>query len=344
MGPHRPRDGHRRRELVSSPRPGGVISWSIAAWLFAVNRTFLAAYFRKETTPIKALFTRDGLAIGENMIEVLRWGLWMSPIIKSFLRPMGEPTWYNQDGAIRTLIAIFRDATLTPEAFRAWSLQVFVALLAYDAVRILIWLDHMGLRVATLVNLSFLGMDKLERRLARFLAPAATARCIPEAVKRFATWGPLLIPYYIPVGGLGLRLERGRGDPRPRAAGIFASFAALPVSGTAVCSRPAPSSRARPYSRRPPAGAGSGHRPATNLSLSNSEYYVVLREDGEIVSQARNAATTSAGDPTTTSTPPDERCSWSTPAEPGVGPLLAGDRQLSGGSLCRPGSSGTSIA
>ena len=92
------------------------------------------------------------------------------------------------------------------------------ALLAYDAVRILIWLDHMGLRVATLVNLSFLGMDKLEQRLARFLAPAATARCIPEGVKRFTTWAPLLIPFYIPRGqGLGLRLEPGRGDPKPRA-------------------------------------------------------------------------------------------------------------------------------
>ena len=55
-------------------------------------------------------------------------------------------------------------------------------------MRVLIWLDHMGLRVATLVNLSFLGMDKLDERLARFLGPAATAECIPEAVKRFATW------------------------------------------------------------------------------------------------------------------------------------------------------------
>src|SRR5437763_8970883 len=58
----------------------------------------------------------------------------------------------------------------------------------------------MGLRVATLVNLSFLGMDRLDRRLSRFLAPAATARFIPEAVKRFATWAPLLIPFYIPRG------------------------------------------------------------------------------------------------------------------------------------------------
>src|SRR3954468_6905800 len=159
----------------------------------------MTAYFRKETAPIRALFTRDGLTqLTQNMIEVLRWGLWMSPIINSFLRPMGEPTWYNQDGLIRSVVAIFQDATMSPDAFRAWSLLVFIHLLAYDAVRILIWLDHMGLRVATLVNLSFLGMDRLDSRLARFLAPAATARCIPEGVKRFTTWAPLLIPYYIP--------------------------------------------------------------------------------------------------------------------------------------------------
>src|SRR5205085_6881155 len=96
---------------------------------------------------------------------------------------------------------IFENATASPDQFRAWSLQVFVALLAYDVVRIAIWLDHMGLRVATLVNLSFLGMDRLDQRLARFLSPAATARCIPEAVKRFTTWAPLLIPYYIPPEG-----------------------------------------------------------------------------------------------------------------------------------------------
>src|SRR3954468_25048797 len=161
----------------------------------------MTAYFRKETAPIRALFTRDGLTqLTQNMIEVLRWGLWMSPIINSFLRPMGDPTWYNQDGAIRTVVAIFHDLTSSPAEFRAWSLGVFISLLAFDAVRILIWLDHMGLRVATLVNLSFLGMDRLDRRLSRFLAPAATARCIPEAVKRFTTWAPLLIPFYIPQG------------------------------------------------------------------------------------------------------------------------------------------------
>src|SRR3954451_11714888 len=140
------------------------------------------------------------IGLTENMIKVLRWGLWMSPIIKSFLRPMGDPTWYNQDGAIRTLLAVYHDATMTPDAFRAWSLQGFIYLLAFDIIRILIWVDHMGLRVATLVNLSFLGMDRLDARLARVVAPASTARCIPEGVKRFTTWAPLLIPFYIPRG------------------------------------------------------------------------------------------------------------------------------------------------
>ena len=188
-------------KLLFDESLAGVISWAVPAWLFAINRTFLAAYFAGETGPIRSLVTPEGrAALGRNMIEVLRWGLWMSPIINSFLRPMGEPTWYNQDGAIRTLFAIGHDATESPAAFQSWSLGVFTALLAYDSLRVLIWLDHMGLRVATLVNLSFLGMDKLDEKLARFLSPSSTARCIPEGVKRFTTWAPLLIPFYIPRG------------------------------------------------------------------------------------------------------------------------------------------------
>jgi cyclic beta-1,2-glucan synthetase len=217
--------------LLFAEALAGVISWSIPAWMFAINRTFMAAYFRRESEPIRALFRRDGMVLlVQNMIEVLRWGLWMSPIIRSFLRPMADPTWYNQDGALRTVWAIFQDLTLTPEAFREWSLMVFIYLLAFDAVRILIWIDHMGLRVATLVNLSFLGMDRLDCRLARWLGPAATARCIPEAVKRFTTWAPLLIPFYIPRGAEWDRawaesqaIEQARGE-----GGLVALLAGLP--------------------------------------------------------------------------------------------------------------------
>ena len=212
----------------------GVISFSIPSWLFAINRTFMAAYFQKEAGPITSLATREGLVgLTQNMIQVLRWGLWMSPIINSFLRPMGEPTWYNQDGAIRTIIAIVQDLRLTHEAFGAWSLQVFIWLLAYDAVRILIWLDHFGLRVATLVNLSFLGMDKLEQRLARFLSPAATARCIPEGVKRFTTWMPLLIPFYIPRGkdwDYAWSQAEAIAKSRP-SGGLLTTIVEMPLSG-----------------------------------------------------------------------------------------------------------------
>ena len=265
----------------------GVISWSTASWLFAINRTFMRAYFWKDATPIRTLFTRDGLVqIGENVIQVLRWGLWMSPIINSFLRPMGEPTWYNQDGAIRTVIATFQDLTMSHEAFRAWSLLVFINLLAYDAVRILIWLDHMGLRVATLVNLSFLGMDKLEQRLARLLAPAATARCIPEGVKRFTTWGPLLIPFYIPRGqDWDQAWSTAEAIHSREPGGFLAALTALPLTGKLLCGAGAIAVLTAFFSTIRWLQARWGSPSPASLSLGHSEYEVMLREDGAIVSR-----------------------------------------------------------
>jgi len=267
----------------------GVISWSTASWLFAINRTFMRAYFWKDATPVRTLFTRDGLVqIGENMIQVLRWGLWMSPIINSFLRPMGEPTWYNHDGAIRTVIATFQDLTMSREVFRAWSLLVFIDVLAYDAVRILIWLDHMGLRVATLVNLSFLGMDKLEQWLARLLAPAATARCIPEGVKRFTTWGPLLIPFYIPRGKDWDQAWSTAEAIHSRVpGGLLATLSVLPLSGKLLFGAGAIAVLTALFStvRWLKARWGSQSPSPSSLSLEHSGYVVTLREDGEIVSR-----------------------------------------------------------
>ncbi len=180
----------------------GVIGWGVAAWLFAINRSFLTALFQRDTAPIRRMFSRQGVVeLTEGTIQVLRWGLWMAPIIFTFLKQMPEPTWYNQDGALHTVFCIFQAGTSNPADFQAWSLKVFMWVLAYDVFRVLIWIDHMGLRVATLVNLSFIGMDRLDERFARFIGPAASAsRCIPEGVKRFTTWAPLLIPFFIPRG------------------------------------------------------------------------------------------------------------------------------------------------
>ena len=265
----------------------GVISFSIPSWLFAINRAFMAAYFQKEAGPITSLATREGLVgLTQNMIQVLRWGLWMSPIINSFLRPMGEPTWYNQDGAIRTIIAIVQNLRLTHEAFEAWSLQVFIWLLAYDAVRILIWLDHFGLRVATLVNLSFLGMDKLEQRLARFLSPAATARCIPEGVKRFTTWMPLLIPFYIPRGknwDYAWSQAEAIAKSRPPG-GLLTTILEMPLSGKlllfAIAVAIATATLQLVRILRPRYGS----RAIRQWSLANTSYEVVLKENGEVTS------------------------------------------------------------
>jgi cyclic beta-1,2-glucan synthetase len=273
--------------LLFAESLAGIVSWSIPAWLFALNRSFMEAFFQKDTRPITGLFTPAGLTgLMRNMLAVLRWGLWMSPIINSFLRPMGESTWYNQDGAIRTLIAIVQDNRLSPEAFRTWSLQVFIALLAYDGVRILIWLDHMGLRVATLVNLSFIGVDRLEERLARFFGPsAATARCIPEGVKRFATWAPLLIPYYIPRGAdwdYGWSQAEALRSSRPE--GLGAALKGLTVTdwlllvAGSVVGCTALFALFRWLKNR----FGAHALPA--WSVSNTEYEVTLKGNREVVS------------------------------------------------------------
>jgi len=188
-------------KLLFTESLDGVIKWSVATWLFAINKVFMQAFFDKDKTPIKFFFSKAGLAqLTELMIYVLRWGLWMSPIIFTFLRMMPVATWFNQDGAIRTGFAIWNNITMSPGDFQAWSLKIFLWVMAFDFFRILIWMDHMGLRVATLVNLSFLGMDKLDEKVARFIGPAAAQRYIPEGVKRFMTWAPLLIPFYIPRG------------------------------------------------------------------------------------------------------------------------------------------------
>ncbi len=130
----------------------------------------------------------------------MRWGLWMAPIINTFLRQSPDPSWYNQDGAVRSLVAIGSDIALPNADFRNFSLTVFMGLLAYDWVRVIIWFDHMGLRVASLVNLSFLGGDRADEAAGRFLGHGARTRAIPDGIRRFGTWAPLLIPFYIPRG------------------------------------------------------------------------------------------------------------------------------------------------
>jgi cyclic beta-1,2-glucan synthetase len=179
----------------------GLINWALAAPLFSINVVLLTALLERTLQPFRALLSAQGaLGLFEQTVRVLRWGLWMAPIINTFLRQQPDPTWYNQDGAVRTLVAIGADIGLPSASFRDFSLMMFLGLLAYDWLRVIIWFDHMGLRVATLVNLSFLGGDKADEAAGRFLGHGARTRAIPDGIRRFGTWAPLLIPFYIPRG------------------------------------------------------------------------------------------------------------------------------------------------
>lgn len=187
--------------LLFNESLSGVISWSMAAPLFSLNLVFLTALLQRSTRPIREFTTTVGLKkVIAEALRVERWGLWMAPIIYSFLRMAPDPAWYNQDGAVRTLVATGMSLAMDDTGFRTWSLNLFMSLLAFDWLRILIWFDHMGLRVATLVNLSFIGGDMLDEKTARAVGYPSATRYIPEGLRRFGTWMPLLLPFYIPRG------------------------------------------------------------------------------------------------------------------------------------------------
>ncbi|MBU1862804.1 MAG: hypothetical protein KKH94_03965 [Candidatus Omnitrophica bacterium] len=274
-------------KLLFTESLAGVINWSIAAWLFAINKVFMQAYFEKQAAPIKFFFSKAGVAmLIEHMIYVLRWGLWMSPIIFTFLRMMPQPTWYNQDGAIRTLFAIYHNATSSPEAFNAWSLKLFVWVLAFDFFRVLIWMDHMGLRVATLVNLSFLGLDRFDEWIAEKIGPAAAQRYLPEAVKRFCTWGPLLIPFYLPRGAdWDYCWSTAEAMQAAGGGGIISFIQSLPFGqlllliGAALLIATGISFRMRSLHNR------TARRRIKSYDIHNREYKVVVKENSEIYSE-----------------------------------------------------------
>jgi len=256
----------------------GVIGWGIAAPLFAINKAFLSALLNRDVSSIKRIATRAGVTeLADGTVYVLRWGLWMAPLIFTFLRPMAEAAWYNQDGLIRTFFALFNSITRDAAGFTAWSLTVFSWIIGYAWFQILIWVDHMGLRVATLVNLSFLGVDRLDERCAEFVGPEATARFIPEGVKRFTTWAPLLIPFYLPKGeqwaqvfSIGAAIQARRADAAPGLVTlILAAMAAVAVVTLLFTLR-------RKIRER------QAGQIAQTFGLINNKYEVELKESGEI--------------------------------------------------------------
>ncbi len=268
----------------------GVINWSLAAPLFSINYVLLDAALRRSLRPIRTLLSANGVeGLVEQGVRVLRWGLWMAPIINSFLRQSPDPTWYNQDGAIRSGVAIATDAARSPGDFRQFSLTLFLGLLAYDWLRVLIWFDHMGLRVATLVNLSFLGGDRADEAAARFLGHRGRTRAIPDGIRRFGTWAPLLIPFYIPRGSdwdkawTGAETLARGGAPMPDAVRTLgfaycAAIAAMAAAGVAVAVKArARSGPAAPWLEGAPLELG---RSPDRFAFNNGAVGVEIQRDG----------------------------------------------------------------
>jgi cyclic beta-1,2-glucan synthetase len=256
----------------------GVIGWGIAAPLFAVNKAVLSAWLNRDISTVKRIATRGGITeLADGTVYVLRWGLWMAPLIFTFLRPMAEAAWYNQDGLIRTGFAIFNSLTRDADGFTAWSLTVFSWIIGYAWFQIVIWIDHMGLRVATLVNLSFLGIDRLDERCAKFVGREATARFIPEGVKRFTTWAPLLIPFYLPKGDQWEQVFSAGAAIQAKQAGLEVSLIpCLCAAGIAAVIL------TLLFTLRRKIIAHREERIERTLRLVNNKYSVELKKSGEI--------------------------------------------------------------
>ena len=70
----------------------GVINWALAAPLFSINYVLLSALLDRTLRPLRRTVQRAGReALVAQAVRVLRWGLWMAPIINTFLRQSPDP-------------------------------------------------------------------------------------------------------------------------------------------------------------------------------------------------------------------------------------------------------------
>ena len=163
-----------------------------------------------------------------------------------------------------------------PADFRDFSLTVFLGLLAYDWLRVLIWFDHMGLRVATLVNLSFIGGDRARRGGGAISRPWRAHPRHPRRHPPFRHLGAAAHSLLHPARrGMGQGLDRRGGARQGRAdarRGQGARRSSMRVAGAAIArggASSSPPARAKPARAAGPAdGAPAAlERAAARLRL-----------------------------------------------------------------------------
>ena len=172
---------------------------------------------------------------------------------------------------------------------------MFIGLLAYDWLRVLIWFDHMGLRVATLVNLSFLGGDRARRGGGALPRPRRAHPRHPRRHPAFRHLGAAAHSLLHPARrGLGQGLDRRRGavarrrDARARCKALAVAYG---VAGVAHRRDGAASSppRARETARRADAGPRRRARGAQPTGRAASPS-TTARSAVELMRDGRGAA------------------------------------------------------
>ena len=219
----------------------------------------------------------------------MRWGLWMSPIINSFLRQSPDPTWYNQDGAVRTVVAIGADIGLSGRRFSRFQPDDLprparLRLAARtDLVR------SYGSARGELVNLSFLGGDRADEAAGRFLGYGARTRAIPDGIRRFGDLGAAADPVLHSARrrlGQGLDRRRDAVARRRRCRARCETLAvAYAIAGVGIVATSAliasaiarEARRRRPVARRRARRAGGTAAP---LSFNNGAVGVEIWRDG----------------------------------------------------------------
>ena len=221
----------------------------------------------------------------------MRWGLWMAPVINSFLRQSPDPTWYNQDGAVRTSggdrrrhrPAQCRFPRLQPRHLpRPARLRLAARA---DLVR-----SYGPARGDAWSISRFVGGDRADEAAGRFLGHGQRTRVIPDGIRRFATWAPLLIPFYIPRGAewdkawTGAETLRNAGGPMPGPVRTLAI--AYGVAGDRRGARrrsSSPAARARSRRRRAGARGRAARRSANcraSFAFNNGAVGVEIQRDG----------------------------------------------------------------
>ena len=116
----------------------------------------------------------------------------------------------------------------------------------------------------------------LDESAARFIGHSARTRVMPEGIRRFATWAPLLIPFYIPRGVEWDQAWNGAEALRAADGALSAPVAAvlagytIAAAGSALALGAGPAGARRRPRRAPGVGLATRASPSATAPMRSS--------------------------------------------------------------------------